>query len=122
MGNPCRQSVSIYIYIHTLINTFWASWQYHRILYTNKVNNDATQQPSITKRYHTQQLHFSGRSKQSVQLTSHGVPGVSVAHITAGSRKLAYGSGTFSAVFPSSVGFRLGGQSYSNFLASTVED
>ena len=39
---------------------------------------------------------------------------------TVGSRKLEYGSGPFYAGVPSSLGFRVGGQSYSNFLASTV--
>ena len=36
------------------------------------------------------------------------------------SKKLAYGSGTILAAFPSSLSFGVGGQSYSNFLASTV--
>ena len=36
------------------------------------------------------------------------------------SEKLEYGPGTICADFPSSLGFGAGGQSYSNFLASTV--
>ena len=36
------------------------------------------------------------------------------------SKKMEYGPGTMYAAFPSSLGFRVAGQSYSNFLASTV--
>ena len=39
--------------------------------------------------------------------------------ITLDSKKLKYGPGTFFAGFPSSLGFVDGGESYSNFLAST---
>ena len=41
--------------------------------------------------------------------------------LTADSKKLAYGPGTFYAGFPVSLGFGVGGQSYSNFWASTVK-
>ena len=41
--------------------------------------------------------------------------------ITVDSKKLEYGPGTKYAGLPSSLGFGAGGQSYSNFLASTVE-
>ena len=39
---------------------------------------------------------------------------------TVDSKKLEYRPGAIYAGFPSSVGFRVGGQSYYNFLASTV--
>ena len=39
---------------------------------------------------------------------------------TVGFRKLEYGPGTMQAGFPSSQAVGVGGQSYSNFLASTV--
>ena len=41
-------------------------------------------------------------------------------HDTVGPRKLEYGSGTNQAGFSSSLGFGLGGQSYSTLMASTV--
>ena len=41
---------------------------------------------------------------------------------TVGSRKFEYGPGTNYGGVPSFVGFGVGGQSYSNFLASTVAD
>ena len=39
---------------------------------------------------------------------------------TVGSRKLEYGSGRIQAGFPSSLGFEVGGQSKSSFLASMI--
>ena len=39
---------------------------------------------------------------------------------TVDSQQLEYGPGRIYAGFPSSLGFGVGGQSYSNFLASTV--
>ena len=39
---------------------------------------------------------------------------------TVDSKKLEYGPGAIYAGFPSSLGFGVGGQSCSNFLASTV--
>ena len=39
---------------------------------------------------------------------------------TVNSKKLEYGPGTICAGYPSSLGFEVGGQSHSNFLAHTV--
>ena len=40
---------------------------------------------------------------------------------TVDSKELEYGPGTICAGFACSLGFGVGGQSYSNFLASTVD-
>ena len=45
---------------------------------------------------------------------------VAVVMIRVGSKKFEYGPGTIFAGFPSSLGFGVGGQSYSNFLAAAA--
>ena len=46
---------------------------------------------------------------------------VRVFWVTVNSKKLEFGPGAIYAVFPSSLGYGVGGQSSSNFLASSVK-
>ena len=61
------------------------------------------------------------RRKRANKRMDHVVPcPIRMPIITVDSTKLEYGHGTIDAGSPSSQGFGVGGQSYSNFLASIV--
>ena len=86
-----------------------------------QVIQDPTHTPlNITSKIETRQLPFAGYRPPPRPCIRRDNTSITIAATTVVSVKLEYGPGTIQAGFPSSLGFEVGGQSYSNFLAATV--